>query len=192
MTELPELTRAVEEAFVAHGFAVKRGLDVAETRFDLVAEDETRLIFVALRGKNAGWLDDFYDRQSALASTVSQLRLGRKWRDVYLLEVTTEGLESPHDLEVAEEIQSNTIVARKLVIDASKVDITNKAGLQALLAPILSGPEIVGRIGDIDVLGSLRERLVQRKLSRRMVGRLIQEFNDDGHDCVEIILEEPQ
>ena len=52
------LVDTLEKVLHASGFATKRELILYETPFDIVAEDEGRLVFVSVRAENDGWLWD--------------------------------------------------------------------------------------------------------------------------------------
>jgi len=188
MTELAALVGTLEKALTAHGFASRNDVTVLDAHFDLAAEDDARLVFISVRSDNSGWLDDFYNHQAALDAALSGLNLGQKWRDVYLLEITTDPIDIDRELETVEEIQSNTTTARKLVIDASRTDPANQEEVEGLLALILSVPDIRRPAREIDVLGLLREHLLREGFSERMLDRLLAAYTKEDHDCVALLL----
>lgn len=190
MNEANEILDAVERFFLKHGFTVQRDLSVVDTRFDLIAEDDMKLVFVEFHSSNRRWLDDFYDRQAGLATLVSSLQLGQKWRDVYLIEITTDPVDSVLEAAAVEEIQSNTAAARKLVVDASQIDLLDEAELARVFSPLLSGPRLVAPQSEIDVLQHLADYLVHEGFEGEVIRKLIRSFKTAEHDCVDIVSEE--
>lgn len=190
MNEANEILDAVESFLLKHGFTVQRELSVVGTRFDIIAEDDMKLVFVEFHSSNRRWLDDFYDRQAGLATLVSSLRLGQKWRDVYLIEITTDPVDSLLEAAAVEEIQSNTAAARKLVVDASQIDLLDEAQLARVFSPLLSGPRRVTPQAEIDVLQHLADYLVREGFESEVISKLIRSFGTAEHDCVDIVLKE--
>src|SRR4051794_1687901 len=99
-TPLEELRQALDEVLRSHDFTVVKSLNLDDTTFDIVAEDHLRLVFIVLRSNNDNWLDDFREHQASLAQILSMLNLGKKWRDVYLLEITTDPINTDTELEM--------------------------------------------------------------------------------------------
>jgi hypothetical protein len=184
------LVSALEGVLKVNGFATKRRLVLYDTTFDVIAEDAARLVFVTVRSDNDGWLDDFHDEQAALGAAAEELRLGRKWRDVYLIEVTTDALDTPGEKQSAQEIRGNTFAARKLVIDAGSVDPDEPGAVADLIQGFIIGPRTDTIHSDVDVLERLRGYLVEEGFDDDLIASLIQVSSSDSrHSCVQIILE---
>lgn len=183
------LVQALEGALKARGFTTKLDVKLYDAAFELVAEDDSKLVFVSVRTNNTNWLDEFYGQQAALGTATGELDLGRKWRDVYLFEVTTDPVDSQAEVEMAEEIQANISTARKIIVQAGKVDPSNRIEVEEMLRAILSRPVVEGTYADVDVLASLRNRLVDGGLDPAIVDRLLDAFTRDGHDCVQIVMD---
>ncbi len=184
------LTDALESVLQANGFATKRELILYDTAFDIVAEDESRLVFVTVRSDNDGWLDDFHDQQAALGTAASEVRLGRKWRDVYLIEVTTDALDTGGESKVAQEIRGDTLAARKLVVDASSVDPADQSAVEDLVRGFILGPRVDSIHSDINVLASLQAYLIGEGFDEDLVAGVIDGYSSDKrHSCLKLVLE---
>ncbi len=183
------LVDTLEKVLHASGFATKRELILYDTPFDIVAEDEGRLVFVSVRAENDGWLDDFHDEQAALGAVATEVHLGRKWRDVYLIEVTMDSLDTRIEKVIAQEIRGNTLAARKLVIDAGSVDPTDEKAVEDLVRGFILGPRVDMIYSDTNVLDNLLEFLIEEGFDAGLVSGLIKSFVMDKHDCVQMVIE---
>jgi len=184
------LVDALESLLKTNGFDTKRGLTLYDTSFDIVAEDASRLVFVSVRSNNDGWLDDFHDEQAALGAAANEVRLGRKWRDVYLIEVTTDALDTSTESQIAQEIRGNTFAARKLVVDAGSVNPADGAAVENLIRGFILGPRADSIYSDIDVLGRLQDYLVNEDFDKGLIAGLVAaSLSDRQHSCVDMVLE---
>jgi hypothetical protein len=190
MKDMAELSGAVKALLEANQFDVATDINLEGSRFDLVAEDSTRLVFVVCRDDNTAWLDDFREHQASLAETLSQVDLGRKWRDVYLIEVTGDPIDTDAEARVTESIRANTEVARKLVVDASSVEPSDPGSVYGLLRAILPPRKLTSSVAELDVMDSLRDRLVTKGFSSHLVTGLISGFMDDRGELWKLALDE--
>lgn len=187
---MSELSRNLAAVLQRHGFSIQEDVILLNTKFDFVAEDRTRLLFGFIRDNNNGWRDDFADHQASVATLVSRVALGRKWRDVYLLEITTDKLDAVDEVETAEVIGSDTSTARKLVIDASSLNPGDSDAAEALLSQVLQPSLTVPSYQDESLFTLLASRLEDEGFPPRLVQRLLRGFNEQNHSCIDVILEE--
>jgi hypothetical protein len=190
MTNSKDVLEAVKATLASHGFSIEQDLRLNETSFDLVAEDDTRLLFIVSRSSNQRWIEDFREHQASLAETLSKVHLGKKWRDVYLIEITCDPLDTDTELQISEAIESNTLVARKLIVDASSVDLSDSEAFARLLGVILPLRHVESSSRSINLLGLLHDYLIKSGFSNTLVSRMINTFSSDGGSLAQLVLED--
>jgi hypothetical protein len=189
VSQLPDIAQTVKATLSSHGFNIAERLQLSDAHFDLVAEDNTRLVFVVFRSDNTGWVDEFRRRQASLAESLSVVNLGKKWRDVYLVEFTSDPIDTDTELLMTESITSDTLVARKLIVDASLLDPNDPVTVEHALRSILPAVVLPSVTSNVDVLKSLRDHLLKSGIPDVLVTGVISRFTSGSQSIWELVLE---
>lgn len=168
-----------EAVLLGHGWTTHREAEMSSAgfEFDLVAENETAIVFLETVAASA--LQRKAETLSAAVATVTlQRAAGVKAWEAYLVLIVTDRYEEvDHE---AQRLQRNLDYCRKVVLDGSRIAATvdHAAAMEAALA-FLFPLELEAAPGVENVRSRLIELLVGRGFDAALVDSLVNEFDSE-------------